>query len=103
MVRIAVSNLIRNAIENTDVGFVEIVLSQGRVAVIDSGSGFDPVEAARRYRDSLRQPAPMRGQGLGLFLIGRICERFRWTLGIDSGARGTRATLDMSASVVEVP
>ncbi|ALA82609.1 HAMP domain-containing histidine kinase [Stenotrophomonas maltophilia] len=103
MVRIAVSNLIRNAIENTDVGFVEIVLSQGRVAVIDSGSGFDPVEAARRYRDSLRQPAPMRGQGLGLFLIGRICERFRWTLGIDSGTRGTRATLDVSASVVEVP
>lgn len=103
MVRIAVSNLIRNAIENTDTGFVQISLEQGRVVVSDSGSGYNPVEAARRYRDSLRQPAPARGQGLGLFLIGRICDRFHWTLGIDSGAHGTRATLDVSASVIDVP
>lgn len=103
MVRIAVSNLIRNAIENTDAGFVEISLEQGRVVVSDSGSGFNPVEAARRYRDSLRQSAPVRGQGLGLFLIGRICDRFHWTLDIDSGTHGTRATLDISASVVDVP
>lgn len=103
MVRIAVSNLVRNAIENTEVGLVEITLEQGRVTVSDSGSGFNPVEAARRYRDSLRQSAPARGQGLGLFLIGRICDRFHWTLGIDSGTHGTRAMLDVSASVVEVP
>ncbi len=103
MVRIAVSNLIRNAIENTDEGFVEIMLSRGKVAVVDSGSGFNPVEAARRYRDSLRQAAPVRGQGLGLFLIGRICDRFHWTLAIESGTDGTRATLDVSVSVVEVP
>lgn len=106
MVRIAVSNLVRNAIENTEVGLVEITLAQGRVTVTDSGSGFNPVEAARRYRDSLRQAVPARGQGLGLFLIGRICDRFRWTLDIDSGTHGThgtRATLDVSASVVDVP
>lgn len=106
MVRIAVSNLVRNAIENTEVGLVEITLARGRVTVTDSGSGFNPVEAARRYRDSLRQAVPARGQGLGLFLIGRICDRFRWTLDIDSGTHGThgtRATLDVSASVVDVP
>lgn len=99
MVRIAVSNLIRNAIENTEVGHVEVSLKNGVVSVTDSGSGFDPVEAARRYRDSLRQSTPVRGQGLGLFLIGRICERFRWTLSIDAAiAGGTRATLDVTAS-----
>lgn len=101
MVRIAVSNLIRNAIENTEAGFVEIALGNGVISVADSGSGFDPVEAARRFRDILRQAAPTRGQGLGLFLIGRICERFNWKLAIESTAGGgTRATLDVSASTI---
>ncbi|MDC8014584.1 sensor histidine kinase [Tahibacter soli] len=100
MVRIAVSNLIRNAIENTAAGHVELTLAGGVVCVADSGSGFDPVEAARRYRDSLRSSAPVRGQGLGLFLIGRICDRFGWKLAIEpAAAGGTRATLDVSASV----
>lgn len=103
MVRIAVSNLIRNAIESTDAGYVEISVARGVVTVADSGSGFNPVEAARRYRDSLRQAMPVRGQGLGLFLIGRICDRFGWKLDIESGGvGGTRARLDVSASVIPV-
>lgn len=102
MVRIAVSNLIRNAIESTDDGYVELMLRGGVVSVADSGSGFNPVEAARRYRESLRQSAPVKGQGLGLFLIGRICDRFGWKLSIESAAGGgTRAALDVSASIIE--
>jgi signal transduction histidine kinase len=101
MVRIAVSNLIRNAIEHTEAGHIDVTLANGVVSVIDSGSGFNPVEAARRYRDSLRQASPPRWQGLGLFLIGRICERFGWSLAIDAGDfSGTRARLDVSASVI---
>ena len=101
MVRIAVSNLLRNAIENTDAGRVELALRDGIISIVDSGSGFDPVEAARRYRDTLRRSAPVRGQGLGLFLIGRICDHYRWKLSIESAANGgTQATLDVSASVI---
>ncbi|WP_282295293.1 HAMP domain-containing sensor histidine kinase [Stenotrophomonas sp. PS02289] len=103
MIRIAASNLIRNAIENTRQGIVRIALAKGVLSVSDSGSGFDPAEAARRYRDLLRQGSPARGQGLGLFLIGRICDHFGWTLGIDSSTDGTRATLDMRASCIEIP
>jgi signal transduction histidine kinase len=99
MVRIAVSNLVRNAIESTDSGYVEISLRDGVICVADSGSGFDPAEAARRYRDSLIHDAPIRGQGLGLFLIGRICERFGWKLVIDAPPEGgTCAKLDVNAS-----
>jgi len=101
MVRIAVSNLIRNAIENTEAGLIELALSEGIISVADSGSGFNPVEAARRYRESLRQSAPVRGQGLGLFLIGRICDHYDWKLKIEPVAMGgTRATLDVSASAI---
>lgn len=102
MVRIAVSNLTRNAIENTEAGYVELSLRDGIICVTDSGSGFDPAEAARRYRDSLRSAAPTRGQGIGLFLIGRICDRFGWKLSIETTAMGgTRAALDVRASVIE--
>ncbi|PZQ18449.1 MAG: two-component sensor histidine kinase [Rhodanobacter denitrificans] len=101
IVRIAVSNLLRNAIEHTEAGSVEIALEGSTITVTDSGSGFDPVEVARRYRDSLRHAAPVRGQGLGLFLICRICDRFGWRLAIESGGQvGTRARLDVEVSVI---
>lgn len=101
MVRIAVSNLIRNAVESTETGSIDVSLTNGVVSVIDSGSGFNPVEAARRYRESLRMAAPTRGQGLGLFLISRICERFGWKLVIDSTSNGgTSARLDLASSVI---
>jgi signal transduction histidine kinase len=101
MVRIAVSNLIRNAVENTERGSVELSLTAGVISIIDSGSGFNPVEAARRYRDSLKRSAPARGQGLGLFLIGRICDHYHWKLSIETLANGgTRAMLDVVASTI---
>lgn len=102
MVRIAVSNLIRNAVESTEDGEIELSLRACVICVTDSGSGFNPVEAARRYRESLRQSAPVRGQGLGLFLIGRICDRFNWKLTIEQAVGGgTRAALDVCASVID--
>ena len=101
MVRIAVSNLIRNAVENTTAGRIEVSLLDGVVGITDSGSGFDPVEVARRYRESLRAAAPIRGQGLGLFLISRICDRFGWQFSIENlPLSGTVARLDLSASLL---
>ncbi len=99
MVRIAVSNLIRNAIENTDDGLIEVKLHNGVISITDTGVGFDPVEAARRYRESLRLASPARGQGIGLFLIGRICDRFGWELLIENTPTGgTCAKLDLNKS-----
>jgi signal transduction histidine kinase len=101
MVRIAVGNLIRNAVENTSEGCIEISLQEAVVCISDSGKGFDPVEAARRYRESLRAAMPIPGQGLGLFLISRICDRFGWRFSIETlASNGTRARLNVSASLL---
>jgi signal transduction histidine kinase len=101
MVRIAVGNLIRNAVENTSEGCIEISFKDCVICISDSGIGFDPVEAARRYRDSLRAAMPIRGQGLGMFLISRICDRFGWHFSIETPPlSGTRARLDLSASLL---
>jgi signal transduction histidine kinase len=103
MVRIAVSNLIRNAVESTENGEVELSVTARVITVTDSGSGFNPIEAARLYREGLRQSVPIRGQGLGLFLIGRICDRFNWKLTIEQAAGGgTRAALEVRASAIDL-
>lgn len=101
MMRIAVGNLLRNAVENTPEGCIEVSLHDGVICIRDSGTGFDPVEAARRYRDSLHAAMPIRGQGLGMFLISRICDRFGWRFSIETlPSNGTCAKLDVSDSVL---
>lgn len=46
-------------------------------------------EAARRYSRALRDSSKQGGgQGLGLFITRRICERFGWTLSISSEVEG---------------
>lgn len=101
MIRMAVGNLIRNAIENTSEGCIEVSIRAGVICISDSGTGFDPVEAARRYRDSLRAAMPIPGQGLGMFLISRVCDRFNWHFSIETlPSNGTRARLDVNASLL---
>lgn len=95
MVRIVIGNLLRNAAENSYEGAITVALQGGCLTVRDCGTGFDTVAAARSYSMSLRNSAKLGGgQGLGLFLIRRICERFGWSLTINSTvSKGTLAQL----------
>ncbi|KAA8711341.1 HAMP domain-containing histidine kinase [Pseudomonas cannabina] len=96
MLRIAVGNLLRNAAENTYDGTIAVRLKEGVLSVTDSGEGFDTEQASRHYLSLLRNPIRAgSGKGLGLFLVRRICERFQWTLTLESmPTLGTRAGLD---------
>ncbi len=93
--RIVVGNLLRNAAENSYQGAIRVRLVDGRLSIQDSGAGFDTVAAARHYTQALRKSAKQGGgQGLGLFLTRRVCERFGWTLAISSNpAHGTLAEM----------
>lgn len=98
--RIVVGNLLRNAAENSPQGAIRVRLVDATLRIEDSGEGFDTVAAARRYTQSLRDSAKQwGGQGLGLFLTRRICERFGWTLRITSSpGAGTVAELAFSGA-----
>jgi signal transduction histidine kinase len=95
MVRIVIGNLLRNAAENSYEGAIHVALDRGCLSVRDCGTGFDTVAAARRYSLSLRNSVKLGGgQGLGLFLTKRICERFGWSLLVSSTiSKGTLAQL----------
>jgi signal transduction histidine kinase len=99
--RIVVANLLRNAAENSQRGAITISLADGCLSIQDSGEGFDTVVSARRYTQALRNSTKQGGgQGLGLFLTRRICERFGWTLRISSQpGRGTLAELFFRADL----
>lgn len=100
VVQAAVGNLLRNALENSDRGVIRIALSARAVVTIDDpGHGMSPEEVAAAYAKIARGERNMR-TGIGLDLIGRLCEHLGWKLDIHSGPeRGTRVTLDMGASL----
>jgi len=99
VVQAAIGNLLRNAIENSDRGVVRLGVTAGAVLTIeDPGHGMSPEEVAQVYaRMAKGERSP--GAGIGLDLIGGLCEHLGWRLQIDSQPEhGTRVTLDMSSS-----
>ena len=104
VVQAAVGNLLRNAIENSDRGCIELVLdARGVLHVCDPGHGMSPEEIARAHAQLARGLRTAQG-GIGLDLIGRLCEHLGWTLQFAAvSPRGTEATLDFSPAAAEVP
>lgn len=100
IVHVAIGNLLRNAIENSDGGCVRVeVEPAGVVSVSDPGSGLGADEIGRLYAQRARR-GDGRGAGLGLALIGRICDHLGWTLAFEPGPDGgTRARLDLRGSL----
>jgi signal transduction histidine kinase len=80
---IVLGNLIRNACTYTEAGEIRIELDADRVTVRDSGIGIPGTELdqvfERHYRGSTS-----KGSGIGLSLVKRICERYGWTISIQS-------------------
>ena len=91
---IVISNLIRNAFQHTDQGEISIRLTAGELRIADTGHGIAETELAhifqRHYKGS-----DSRGEGIGLSLTKRICDRYGWDIAVISRrGRGTEVTLD---------
>lgn len=99
IVQAAIGNLLRNAIENSDRGAITLAVEPGPVVVIeDPGHGMSPEEISRLYRQLALGGRRDRG-GIGLVLIGRLCEHLGWTLSIaPAGAEGTQVRLDLHSA-----
>lgn len=102
IVHVAIGNLVRNAIENSDHGTVRIYVEPaGVVHVDDPGCGLSAEEIGRLYAERARHADGRGGTGLGLALIGRICDHLGWSLRFESLlTSGTHAILDLRDSIV---
>lgn len=90
---IVVSNLIRNAFAYTPSGSVSITLDGGGLTIADTGTGISSEDISRVFNRHFKG-AGSAGEGIGLSLVRRICERYGWQTVIESEVGiGTTARL----------
>lgn len=99
VVRVAIGNLLRNAIEHSDSGQIHVSLEPGaRIAIRDPGHGMTPEEISALYARLARGGDSTAG--IGLALITRLCEHLGWTLEFaPAPERGTTASLDLGSAL----
>ena len=97
LLEIVIGNLIRNALFNTESGNILLRLEAGQLIVSDTGVGMHPDVLARAL-DRYYKGASSAGEGVGLSLVKRICERYGWRITLDSQqGKGTTARVIFSS------
>lgn len=92
---LVLTNLIRNAVQNTTRGFVRISYAARRLIVADSGSGIAPERLQHVFERFYRGNDGAEGLGLGLAIVKRICDQAGWTIEVNS-TPGTGSTFTLT-------
>lgn len=97
LLEIVIGNLIRNALFHTKTGVVLLRLEADRLIVRDTGAGMRPEELERAL-ERYYKGASSAGAGVGLSLVKRICDRYGWSISLDSKeGQGTTAEIAFSS------
>lgn len=83
MVLSVANNLLRNAVEHGGSMRIDVGLDAHCLSIRDHGSGMTPAIQSRLF-DRRFRGEHSHGQGLGLYLVKRISERFDWRLEVHS-------------------
>lgn len=95
---IVIANLLHNAISHTLQGHVELRLEGNILSVSDTGPGIAAQDLPHLFERQFRG-GHSRGQGLGLYIAKRICDRLGWQIRVDSQpGQGSCFTLVFSAA-----
>lgn len=87
VVEIVIGNLMRNAVNYTREGEVEVTIDQRGVAVADTGVGMSGEELERAFDPFYRADESRgltRGHGLGLSIVKRLVRQFGWSISAHS-------------------
>ncbi|MEM1435176.1 MAG: HAMP domain-containing sensor histidine kinase [Pseudomonadota bacterium] len=87
IIEILVNNLLRNAVNYSPEGSVDLIIEKGRLTVKDSGVGMSEDELARLFQAFYRGEtgrATTAGHGLGLAIVKRIADGYGWRLDVRS-------------------
>jgi signal transduction histidine kinase len=91
-----VNNLLRNALDHSRSRRIDIVLEGPELVIQDYGRGIDAPAQAQVFEPDMRGP-DSHGEGVGLNLVKRICDRLGWRIALESASgAGARFTLKLS-------
>jgi len=96
-------NLIRNAILYTDQGQVDISIDKQSVIISDSGQGIEQHKVKEIFEPFVRgKNNNSHGHGVGLTIVKRLSDRFKWPIRIDSSPQqGTTVVVEFPVSKME--
>jgi signal transduction histidine kinase len=77
-------NLIRNAVQHTERGFIRVSYLAHRLTVADSGQGIAPEHLPHLFDRYYRADDRGGGFGLGLAIVKRICDHYGWHVEVTS-------------------
>jgi len=90
-------NLIRNAIDYTEEGIIEIIIDNHSVIVSDSGKGMEDTQINNIFTPYYRgsETTNPAGHGVGMTIVKRFSDRFNWPISIKSElGKGTEITVN---------
>ena len=89
---VLVGNLVRNAVQYTRAGRVEVQVRGEILSIADTGVGIPPKQLGAVFEPFVRAGnASRQGHGVGLSIVKRLCDRFGWSVSIESAPEtGTR-------------
>lgn len=95
-----VNNLINNAFNYTEQGSITITADQTQLVVSDTGVGIDSESLAsvtKPFYRAHRDTNPVKGLGLGLTIVDKICNEMAWSFELESTKKkGTQAIIKFS-------
>lgn len=80
----ALMNLLRNAVQYTESGFIRVDYNNRRLSISDSGIGIEPAYLPLLYERFFRGSTQGEGLGVGLAIVKRICDHYGWRIEVDS-------------------
>ena len=90
VIAVTLGNLIGNSVRYTSEGEVRVEVRRGEVCILDTGPGIAEEELPhvfdRHFRG--RQAGGTKGSGLGLSIVKRLCDLYRWRISFANRREG---------------
>ena len=91
MVAMLIGNIVRNAVQHGTGNDVRCEMHARTLSVMNAGTLPDTAPGSSPSRRFTTHP---RGHGMGLYLVRRICERYRWTIRLENTPDGVMARVE---------